>query len=247
MSDNQYSREKLSLVAFYGKKPTELTNLISKLQQHLARHKLIQHNFIPYQLEQVHGTVIGCEGLATDSGIISKWFYELRQEKKQIDISGLIHYLQHQVSFPITIGFGGYNRHQNYSFLSRKQHPYLRSCQLQPREHQTIPIVMGWSLENNKITLAIDHLRRDLQQFNLLHKYHQNPDAIDNDFYLRLGTIDQQLTVAARNAIATEIQNVLEAQAPLSIPINLTDLALVEYQDILLTPATTKVIPMKKK
>lgn len=245
MSDNQYSCEKLSLVAFYGEKPVELINLICKLQEHLTSHKLIQHKFIPYQLEQVHGTIIGCEGLTTDSGIISKWFYELRQEKKYIDIFGLINYLQHQVNLPITIRFGGYDRHKDYNFLSREQHLYLRSCQLQPVEHQTIPVVMGWSWENSEITLAIDNLRRDLQQFNLLHKYHKNPDAIDNDFYLRLGTINQKLTLAERNAIATEIRNILEAQDPLYIPINLTDLALVEYQDLLLTPATTKVIPIK--
>ena len=240
------SRINLSLVAFYGDKPVELSNLIHKLQEHLLNHELIHDQFIPYQLEQVHGTIIGCEGLVTDSGIISKWFYERRQESKQIDFLGLINYLQHQVNLPITIRFGGYDCHQEYNFLSREEHLCLRSFQLQSADNQTIPIVIGWSWKNNGVSWEIGNLRRDLHQFNLLHKYHSNPDAIDNDFYLRLGTINKQLTPVEENAIATEIRNLLSTQSPLYIPINLNNLVFVQYQDLLLHPATTKVISINQ-
>lgn len=91
--------------------------------------------------------------------------------------------------------------------------------------------------------MAINKLRRDLQQFNLLHKYHTTPEAIDNDFYLRLGTIDRQLTSEEIREIATDIRNTLEAQPALYIPINLNDLAFAQYQDLTLSLATTKVIP----
>ncbi len=236
----------LSLVAFYGDKPVELSSLINKLQKRIVNHELIQNKFIPYQLEQVHGTIIGCEGLVTDSGIISKWFYEQRQETKQIDFPGLINYLQHQINFPITIRFGGYNPQQEYNFLSREQHLSLRSLQLQPANNQTIPIVIGWSWKNNGVSREIDKLRRNLQQFNLLHKYHSNPDAIDNDFYLRLGTITKKLTLDEENAIAADLRNLLSTQAPLYIPINLNNITFVQYQDLLLPPATTKVIPISQ-
>ena len=230
----------VSLVAFYGDKPAQLAALIQKLQTYLANCESIKDRFIPYQLEQVHATVIGCEGLKTETGIISKWFYE-RRETKYIDIPGLTDYLQHQI-VPITIRFGGYDRASNYNFLSRQQHLYFRSFQLSIAQTQTIPVLIGWSWDNN-VTLAIDNLRRNLQQFNLLHKYHQTPEAIDNDFYLRLGTIDRQLTSEEIEAIATDIRNLLEAQ-PLFIPITIDDLAFARYQDLLLTPATTKIIPV---
>ena len=233
----------VSLVAFYGDKPPQLVTLIQKLQTYLADCKLIKDCFIPYQLQQVHGTIIGCEGLKTESGIINKWFYERRQENKYIDISGLIDYLQHQIDLPITIRFGGYDRTSNYNFLSRDRHLYFRSFQLQPAQTQTIPVLIGWSWDNG-VTLAIDNLRRNLQQFNLLHKYHQTPTAIDNDFYLRLGTIDRQLTSEEIEAIATKIRNLLAAQPPTYIPITLKDLVFARYQDLLLTPATTQVIPV---
>ena len=236
------SDKNVSLVAFYGNKPSELVTLIQKLQTYLANCELVRNHFIPYQLEQVHGTIIGCEGRKTESGIIDKWFYDRRQEIKYIDIPGLVNYLQHQI-VPITIRFGGYDRNSNYNFLSREQHLYYRSFQLSIAKTQTIPVLIGWSWDND-VTLAIDDLRRNLQQFNLLHKYHETPEAIDNDFYLRLGTIDRQLTSQEIDAIAIDLRNLLATQPPTYIPITLNDLAFARYQDLSLTPATTKVIPV---
>ncbi|MDJ0595718.1 MAG: hypothetical protein QNJ72_37995 [Pleurocapsa sp. MO_226.B13] len=231
----------VSLVAFYGDKPPQFITLIERLQAYLANHQLIQDKFIPYQLEQVHGTIIGCEGVKTESGIIGKWFFERRQEQRYLDCAGSIAYLQRQVDFPLTIRFGGYDRNTNYRFLSRSQHLYFRSFQLQPAAEETIPVLIGWSWENNRVSLAMDDLRRNLQQFNLLHKYHALPDAIDNDFYLRLGTINASLTPQTTRIIASEMRNLLESQFPSYISIDQDSIAFVQYQDLSLTPATTKV------
>ncbi|MEY4520689.1 MAG: hypothetical protein RLZZ499_3289, partial [Cyanobacteriota bacterium] len=131
--------QNVSLVAFYGNKPVELASLIQKLQTHLANHQLLQDKFFPYQLTQVHGTIIGCEGWKTNLGVVNQWFQEKRQETKYIDFAGLINYLQHQVDLPITIRFAGYDRNINYNFLSRDQHLYHRSFQLQSVDDNTIP------------------------------------------------------------------------------------------------------------
>ena len=231
-----------SLVAFYGDKPPQLRALIQKLQIYLANLKILQGKFIPYQLEQVHGTIIGCEGIKTELGVISKWFYQRRKEPKYVDFLGLINYLQHQIDFPLTIRFGGYDRDKNYDFLSRNQHPYFRSFQLQPSFNQAIPVLIGWSWENDTISLGIDNLRRNLQQFNLLHKYHQTPNAIDNDFYLRLGTIRGELNLETIQAIASDIRNILATPPALDIPLHQQHLAFAQYQDLSLTPQTTKII-----
>jgi hypothetical protein len=234
----------VSLVAFYGDKPLQLIALIKQLQNYLANHELTGKQFIPYQLEQVHGTIIGCEGLKTRLGVINKWFYERRAETIPINFTSLIDYLQTQVDLPLTIRFGGYDRTHNYNFLSWQQHLYLRSFQLQPGANQTIPVIIGWSWANQGVSLEIDNLRRHLQKFNLLHKYHTTADALDNDFYMRLGTINSPLTSEVRQAIATEIRNLLATQPAIYISINLDNLAFAQYQDLLLTPATTKVIPV---
>lgn len=238
------STPNVSLVAFYGDKPPQLITSIEKLQACLKNHQLIKNKFIPYQLTQVHGTIIGCEGLFTESGIISKWFDERRQEKRYIDFSGLIDYL-HKINFPLTIRFGGYDRNTNYNFLSRDTHLYYRSFQLQPAENATIPVLIGWSWSSDRVTLAIDDLRRSFQQFNLLHKYHVTPEAMDNDFYLRLGTINAVLTPSKMRVIATEIRNLLE-KLPLYIPINKENVAFARYQDLSLTPETTKIMPISE-
>ncbi|MBE9042907.1 hypothetical protein IQ255_00555 [Pleurocapsales cyanobacterium LEGE 10410] len=232
----------VSLIALYGEKPPQLTSLIDKLQACLADYELIRGKFVAYQLEQVHGTIIGCEGVKTEAGIINQWFYELRQEIKYLN-PDLVDYLQHQANFPLTIRFGGYDRATDYNFLSRSQPLYDRSFQLQPSGDLTIPILIGWSWEDNNVSLAIDNLRRNLQQYNLLHKYHGNPDAVDNDFYLCLGTFDTLLTNDELTRIATDIRNLLETRS-LNITLNLSDLAFAQYQDLSLTPATTKIIPV---
>ncbi|MEM6614269.1 MAG: hypothetical protein AAF652_18875 [Cyanobacteria bacterium P01_C01_bin.72] len=233
----------VSLVSFYGEKPNQLQGLIEKLQTHLANHQLLQNQFIPYQMAQVHGTIIGCEGARENGTVISQWFQVRRQEIRSIDFAGVINYLQQQMKLPLTIRFGGYRRHLEYNFLSRGQHLGDRSFQLQSAEKQTIPVLIGWSWQVQAVTLAIDNLRRSFQQFNLLHKYHATPEAVDNDFYLRLGTINAQLTIAEADFIATEIRHLLE-DFPTYISIDLNDLAFVQYQDLQLSPATTKVIPV---
>ena len=235
----------LSLVSFYGDKPVQLINLIKKLQT-LLTNQLIKDKFVPYQLEQIHGTIIGCEGYKTEVGVINKWFYERREETRYVNFPGLINYLQHQASLPLTIRFGGCDRNTDYNFLSRNQHLYHRSFQLQPADNQTIPVLIGWSWSNNSVSLAINNLRRQLQQFNLLHKYHATPNHIDNDFYLRLGTINAKLTSAEIEAISIEIRNWLEAQPALYIPITINDLAFAQYQDLTLATATTKIFPVAK-
>ena len=232
----------VTLVAFYGNKPAELTTLIQKLQQQSIALPLLEGKFIPYRLEQVHGTIIGCEGLTSDRGIISRWYKENRNESRQIDFAGALDYLQQRVEFPITIRFGGYDRQTDYDFLSRGLHPDERSFQLQSAGDDAIPVLIGWSWQGDRITPAIDNLRRGFQQFNLLHKYHATEDAVDNDFYLRLGTIEGNLTVAERENIAIEIRHLLEG-CPIKLPLTLNDLAFARYRDLQLTPATTKVIP----
>lgn len=240
-----YNTSSVSLVAFYGNKPASLKTLVQELQDCLASHRLTQGKFIPYPLKQVHATIIGCEGLISDRGIISKWFYQHKQETQNIDLAGLVKYL-HRVDLPLTIRFGGYDRQKNYNFVSRDRHLSIRSLQIQSLQQQGIPVLIGWAWENNRVTLALDNIRRDFEQFNLSHKYHSTPEAIDNDFYLRLGTIDRSLSSLEMEAIASEIRHLLANKPPLYILMKLEDLAFARYRDLQLTPATTKAIPVAK-
>ena len=232
----------VSLVAFYGNKPASLNALIQKLQDCLANHRLTQGKFVPYPLKQVHATIIGCEGLISDRGIISRWFHQYRQQTQYIDLAGLVEYL-HRADLPVTIRFGGYDRQKNYNFVSRELHLSIRSLQIHSLQKQGVPVLIGWPWENNRVSLTLDNLRRDLEQFNLTHKYHVTPEAIDNDFYLRLGTIAPLLSTSEMEAIACDLRHIL-ADKSLYIPVKLGDLAFARYRDLQFTPATTKAIPV---
>ena len=39
----------------------------------------------------------------------------------------------------------------------------------------------------------LERLRRDMRRFGVLHKWHDPPERIDNDFYFVLGRVDPSL------------------------------------------------------
>ncbi|WP_036478967.1 hypothetical protein [Myxosarcina sp. GI1] len=239
---SEFSR--VTLVVFYGSSAaSKLIELSIEIQKYIANLKELQGKFVPYQTEQIHGTIVGCEGLKTSLGIINKWFYFYREQIKYIDFNW-IEYLQTSSIFPIKLRFCGYDPKLDYGFLSRGLHPAIRSFQLQSLGEETVPVLIGWAFKSDRITWELDSLRRNAQKFNLLHKYFSTPQAIDNDFYLRLGTIKGKLPQESLDAIAQKIREFLTNKPPLYIALDRTDLAFASYQDISLTPATTQIFPL---
>jgi hypothetical protein len=237
-------RANVSLVGFYGQKPLELILLLERLQAYLANNATIQDHFIAYSLEQVHGTIIGCEGLKSSAGIMNQWIYEIKTEVKYIDYAGWLEYLKNSSFLPWQLRFGGYQLDRDYGFLSRGLHPGIRSFQLQVSEKEIIPVLIGWSWKNNLISEQIDCLRRAGQNFNLLHKYHRDLESIDNDFYLRLGTIEGKLSNEEILRIESEVRKILSDSSPLNIILDRKDISFARYQDLVLTPKTTITIPL---
>lgn len=230
----------VSLVAYYGHKPLDLQQLIVELQQLLL--KSFAKNFLPYNLAQIHATIIGCEGLKTESGIINKWFYNLRNEIKYIDYPGLLNYCLNSNIFPLNIFFGGYQNEINYQFLSRNLHPANRSFQLQTtKDNSLIPIINGWSVQEQIITTDIYRVRHDLQKFNCLHKYHKFERELDNDVYLRLGTIIGNFTPELVATIQQEINHYLQHRKPTIIDLDRENITVIKYQNLSLPTSTTEV------
>lgn len=235
----------VSLVAFYGDKPFRLAASIAQLQAYLSESTILKDKFTSYQLGQVHGTIVGCEGLKTERGIINKWFWEGRKEIKYIDFSGFLNYLLDSDRLPINIRFGGYDPSIDYNYLSRNLHPYQRSFQLQPSGEQTLlAVLIGWSFWEESISLDLEYLRRDAQKFNLLHKYHVLSDRVDNDFYLRLGVVEGKLSPDTIATLETEIREMLRIKSFFDVSIKLENLSFVHYQDLSLSPETTEILPL---
>ena len=230
----------LSLVAFYGQKDLLLQRLISDLQQQLQNY--LADYFVPYEIEQVHATIIGCEGIKTQSGIINKWFYKLRNEVRYIDYTGLVNYFCSSKALPLQIYFGGYKSTKDYQYISKNQHPCDRSFQLQKSvDNSFIPILIGWSQKAQIISTDIEQIRRELQQFNCLHKYHKTLQDTDNDLYLRIGTVAANCPLDLILAAQQEIISYLQDTSPIIISLKLDNLAIVQYQKLSLPISTTKV------
>jgi hypothetical protein len=230
----------VSLVAFYGNKSPEFRRLIQKLQQQLSN--LLPGVFECYPLESIHATLLGCEGVKTERGILSQWFLERREESRIVDFHGFLNFIRNCSQFPMNIRFGGYEFSVDYGFNSHHKHPYERSFYFQ----NDIAVLIGWPIKMETIMMNINHLRRSAENYNLLHKYHGNPDAVDNDCYLRIGLLNSTISAEKRQEVEQKIQEYLRRRLPLEQVISLDNLSFVQYNNYTLPLATTQVVPLKK-
>lgn len=175
----------LTIVSHYGKKSVELSNSISMLQDRLSQ--CLGSAFKPYEMEQVHGTIIGLEGVLTAKGILNKWFKENRNEDRYIEPERLLGFMKSDGIKEIKIKIGGYHFHKDYGFKSREQHPFLRSFLIQGE----IAVAMGWPIENDKYVKTLYQLRKNFEQIGFLHKWHKE-EYEDNDFFFVLGHISKE-------------------------------------------------------
>ena len=228
----------VSLVAFYGCKSSDFTALIQSLQEHLSN--LLPGNFESLNLDSIHATLIGCEGLMTEFGILSKWYLERRSESRYLDLSGFLNWIQQNQKLPLKIQFGNYDSTVDYEFLSRSLHPCKRSLIIQ---NQLI-VLTGWPVNSGKIVLNFDQIRRDSQNFNLLHKYHHVPDAVDNDCYLRIGTLNQAISSEQVRIVEQKMQDFLSQHPPIYASIYPQNLTFIRYEDFNLPPQTTEALPL---
>ena len=114
----------LTLVAFYGQKPPALVRLIRTLQAEL--YTQLGKAFTAYRIEQVHGTIIGLEGIRTNAGITNTNFRSAIGESRVINFQGLFRFLLNTPLLPMNVRIGGFLQDSDSQFTSRGQHPYIR-------------------------------------------------------------------------------------------------------------------------
>jgi hypothetical protein len=229
----------IGIVAYYGQKPLALAHLIEACQQQLQRS--LGAGFQPYELAQVHATILGLEQVEDGSGD-NRNFAQLRDERRRMDVAALLEALRTTKRLPITIQIGGF-ADRPYPFTSRGRTPFARSFNIQGDR----AVLMGWPLNPTAKGSAayppvLSELRRAGEAFNVLHKYHAAPRDMDNDFYLRLGLLDAA-TISA-DALATasaDLRAYLGIVQPTIHSIHLEQLALVAYDDERLPLHSTRV------
>jgi hypothetical protein len=225
----------LTLVSFYGRKPPLLERLICDIQEQLGS---VEKSFSSYTIDQVHGTVIGLEGIPTNGGILSEYFLKYRRESRVIDFDRLLEIVRTTDLLPLDIQVGGFKAGTEYGFRSRREHPHVRSFSIQ----DVAAICVGWPLDAANAS-RLDSLRRRLQQANVLHKYHRRPADVDNDMFFVLGRFARPLDELTQSRIERCVRQFLAARACV-IPLRADDLSIVSYVQTELPTSTSQAFPV---
>jgi len=229
----------LTLVTHYGKKPHNIENLIMMLQGKLSES--LGFAFKPYDMEQVHGTIIGLEGIITDKGIVNQWFHELKKENRIVDLSRLLQYLRADKLRDIEIKIGGWQLHEDYNFESRSKHPFARSFSIQGE----IVVAMGWPFQDNEYSERLYELRKSFEEFNILHKW--NKDGYkDNDFFFVLGRVSKKyINPLVLQRTSSEIRTILSGIDE-RVKIGKDTMSVVAYIDPQLPTTTSNAFSMEE-
>jgi len=247
LKSNNYQ---VSLVAYYGSKPTALESLIRQCQK--VMKDTLGDTFYKYDIKQVHATLIGLEKKRS-SLFYNRNFARYRKLHVTMDLPGFRHYLLTSGILPFDIQFGGFSDRE-HPIRSRGKHPYERSFSIQGDK----AVIIGWPRQKmascvtlnpsefsadgpNKYPDTLDRLRRTAQNFNILHTWHKNADDVDNDFYLRIGLVrEMSPDTRLKSKIEDTIRMFLQQRGPVIMKVEPSDLFLVSYVDETLPPDSTK-------
>lgn len=234
MGQSQPGKMDVTLVAYYGEKPPLIAKLIQDTISELSN--LLGSSFCPYSLQQVHGTIIGLEGRRADKCIINTNYAQIRNELRSLDLNAALQILKDESLLPFEVTIGGFSDGEQYSFTSRGVVPYLRSFSLQGR----YAVAMGWPYSNGEYTQSIDKLRRAFNSTNVLHKYHDSPNSMDNDFFFVLGNVvKENIDLIQLEDAQSHLRSFLAAYKPVRVPISRDDLRVVAFIDKKLPPETS--------
>ena len=225
----------LSLVACYRHKPVEFTGFLDACQRRVAA--TLGSRFRPYDTAQVHATVIGMERVdGAASGFLNRNLSARGDGAGQMDFDGLLSFARHRLC-PLRVQFAGFED-RDYAFTSRGERPFARSFSIQ----QGNVVLIGWPIAS----AALDAARRSMQRYNVLHAYHRAPSDVDNDFFLRIGVIDDPSSVAADEARELEVQirAWLATLPPLIVNVRLGDVYVVAYESEELPLASTRAFAL---
>jgi hypothetical protein len=134
--------------------------------------------FVPYSLDQVHGTLILLAGCRDQSGVvINQHYLEYRDERRPMDFGRALRLLYDHLAEPLTIRIGGFGAFDRLPFTSQGQHLHERSF----TARAGALVLMGWpvaALESAGRLRPLHDLRRALTEAGVLHRYHPGAVAV---------------------------------------------------------------------
>ena len=177
--------ELVSAISLYGPKPEPLRTVLASIQGTAAAH--LGAEFVPYTLDQVHGTLVVLTGWRDATGIvINEDFLEYRGERREMDFGALQEILRAHLAEPMRIRIGGFGPATPEPFSSQGRPLHERSFTAQAGGL----VLIGWpvaALESAGRVQPLERLRREMTAAGVLHRYHRRPSDVDDDFHLVVG------------------------------------------------------------
>jgi hypothetical protein len=241
--------KQLSLIAFYQSKPKALIDFIENCQEIVS--DLLSDNFAPYDYRQVHATIIGLERDESSPNLVNRNLARVMVSPKAMDLHGFLMFLRKQAPFPFTIRIGGFQPH-DHPFESRHKTPYERTFSVQGDKL----VAMGWPVSNlihterlQPVSLypnTLDRIRRAAERFHIRHAYHHKLSDVDNDFFFRIGLVNQpdKISVDQKVLLENRVREYARTQSPLFVEVCLQDLSIAVYEDEKLPLDTTQIFPL---
>jgi len=241
-----------SIVALYGPKTDAFGSFLAYCQDTVA--EIIGLQFRRYEIDQVHGTLIGLERDASHrEGFRNLNYWQKRRVDITMDFNGLLGFLRQAVRLPFQIQIGGFEDRE-YPFASRAQRPYERSFSVQGSN----VVLVGWPMKNLALSTAtgidesvsypvvLQSIRQGAQGYGVLHAYHSRPVDVDNDFFLRLGVIADADSIEADTLqnLHDQMRMVLASHSPHVVTIDLSDLCVAFYESPELPITSTRVLSL---
>jgi len=202
--------------------------------------------------KQIHATIVGLERVPTNrSAFHNKNFNQHRQRQLEMDYAGLLNYFQMSADFPLQIQIGGF-QNREYPFVSRGDRPFLRSFSIQPGRNPEgkeveFVVMMGWPIrsrdlptsqnqlpqlnETLKYPKSLDSIRQTVQTFNVLHAYHSTLTDVDNDFFFRIGIINNPAKIDPfiKQQLVDSMREWLAHHDPVIVNVKRSDIWLIQY------------------
>jgi hypothetical protein len=185
-------------------------------------------------MDQIHATLLGLERLA-GSQQDNRNFAELRGERRDMDLAGVCWWVRQRLAEPLSIRIGGFAPYEE-PFTSRGEPPWARSFSLQGDK----AVLIGWPVADEQFPSSLEQLRRGAQAFGVLHRYHARRGQRDNDFYLRMGTVEDGADPHDRDNAVAAVREMLAAEPPLFTAVGSPEVSIASYVDETLPPATTR-------
>lgn len=229
----------VTLVALYGaKKPTVFEELIQEVQSRLVRG--IGEWFSRYPMEQIHATVVGLEGQHDQAGrLVNENLADRlgRQRIAEMDIEGLRSYFCESSFWPILHQFGGFSPGDTNPHDDRP--PFERGFDI--REN-ALAVMMGWPglATDRPFAPTLLRIRKYVETFGIVHKYHVRPQDKDNDLFFVVGSLDYERWAKASESerreceescteVRSDIRAFLEEQ-PHFMKVDIKHLWIVKYK-----------------